>query len=102
MADQIDYYIYKVHYSTAHKNREHIEKVLTTKSLYQKDATEKTRTEVVDDINTYKKVIYSAPPDNGGLKKGARVITEYLNGKYYIKTVADNTTKDNLDELPTY
>lgn len=99
MADQIDYYIYKVHDSTAHR---HIEKVLTTTSLSRKDADEKTREKVVKDINDYKKIIYTAPPDNSGLKKGAKVITELLRGKYYIKTVPDNREEDNLDALPKY
>jgi hypothetical protein len=99
MANQIDYYIYKVHYST---HRVHIESVRTKMSLTESGYTEKTRGEVVKDINTLKKVIYSAPPDNSGLKKGQRVITELLDDVYYIKTIPDKTKRDNLDELPTY
>jgi hypothetical protein len=102
MPKEIEYYIYEVHYSITHTHKEHIEKVKTTTSLYRKDGTEKTRAEVVNDINLYGKVVYSAPPNNGGLKKGAKVITEYLYSTYYIKTIADGTTRDNLDELPTY
>lgn len=102
MADNIDYYIYKVHYSTAHKHKEHIEKVLTTTSLYRKDATEKTRATVVNDIKNNNRTVYSAPTKNGDLEKGAKVITERVNNEDYIKTVADRTTRDNLDELPTY
>ncbi|RPI19207.1 MAG: DUF3892 domain-containing protein [Ignavibacteriae bacterium] len=97
MPEAIDYYIYEVLYSST--NKKHIEKVKTTTSLYRKDGTEKTRSEVVNDLSRFGKVIYSAPPNNGGLKKGARVITEYLIGIYYIKTVRDKTTQDNLDEL---
>jgi hypothetical protein len=102
MAEQIEYYIYKVHYSTTQK---HIESVLTTTSLSRKDDTEKTRETVIRDIKAYEKIgkaIYTAPPDNGGLKKGGKVIIEHLNGKEYIKTVPDKKTEDNLDELPTY
>ncbi len=99
MAEQIDYYIYKVHYST---KRKHIETVLITTSLYRKDANEKKREEIVRDINVYSKTIYTAPADNDGLKKGAKVITERLRGNDYIKTVPDNKEEDNLDELPIY
>jgi hypothetical protein len=99
MNEQADYYIYSMHYSTTHK---HIEKVLTTTSLYTKNANEMRREDIVKDINDNNKIIYSAPPDGIWLKKGAKEITEKLNGKYYIRTVPDGREEDNLDALSTY
>jgi hypothetical protein len=99
MAEQPDYYIYKVHYSNKHK---HIETVLTTTNLSRTDIEEKKREEVVKDINIYDKLVLTAPPDSIGLKNGAKVITERLRGNDYIKTVPDGKEEDNLDVLPEY
>ena len=82
----IHYYIYKVHYNTYKK---HIEKVMTTRSLEYPEALEKSRTQVVKDIDNLELTIYTAPARFGRLVAGAKVITEYLDGEHYIKTVRD-------------
>lgn len=40
--------------------------------------------------------------DNGNWKKGAKVEKILVDGVYYLKTVANNTKKDNLENLPEY
>lgn len=39
---------------------------------------------------------------DGNWRQGARVITVTIEGVRYIKTRADNTKKDNLDNLPRF
>lgn len=40
--------------------------------------------------------------DGGQWKRGQRVIIDLVSGIEYIKTLADQTTKDNLGELPEF
>lgn len=95
----IDFYIIKVHY---HINNDYIEKVKCVTNLSDTSEYDKSREEVVKDINIFKKKIFTATESYIGRIKGAKVITEIVNDIYYIKTVPDKTKRDNLDELPKY
>ena len=48
-------------------------------------------------------VVITLPRNSeGGLTIGAQVIIDRINGIEYIKTVRDNTTHDNLGNLPRF
>lgn len=59
------------------------------------------RTSVVSALSN-NNIITILKNDTGGWNAGAKVIKDIVNGKTYIKTVADSTTRDNLDHLPKF
>lgn len=95
-----DYCISAVSFNSGHT---HIDKVKARKDLGEKLDAEiiYTRAEIVSAINagnTFVTVVMS----NGSLSIGQPVFVVTINGVKFIKTVRDNTTKDNLDNLPEF
>ena len=96
-----DYYIHEVH-----QDKEVIVTVKTCTS-YTKTGpgttTEKTRSTVVSDIDVSKKTIFTIRENSS--KEwilGEKVITEEIEKKKYIKTIANNKKSDNLDNIKQY
>ena len=60
----------------------------------------KTRQEVINDLDNCK-TIYTAHTwiEEDGYKLGAKVKKVCIGGKHFITTKANNTTRDNLDEI---
>ncbi|WP_185903638.1 DUF3892 domain-containing protein [Hathewaya massiliensis] len=96
-----DYYIYSVHQEndiikTVKTCTFYISTILTNKK-------EKTREEVVYDIDQGNKTIYTIYKNSSGkYELGAKVITETIEGKKYIKTKANGKKCDNLDNIEQY
>lgn len=97
-----DYYIHEVH-----QDKEVIVTVKTctsyTKTGGPGTSTEKTRATVVSDIDVSKKTIYTIRENSS--KEwilGEKVITEEIEKKKYIKTIANNKKSDNLDNIKQY
>lgn len=84
------YKIAKVHYKNNDSDT-FIEKVKTT------GGNEKMRSTVVNDIEDGQ-TIMTAPPKGAG----AEVDVIKVNGVKYIRTDANATARDNLENLPTY
>lgn len=64
-------------------------------------SSEMTRQDVISKID--EGITFATIYDNNGKwKLGAKVKTVTINGTRYIKTYADSTTADNLDDLPTF
>jgi len=62
------------------------------------------RTTVIANLKA-KRTYYTAPPsktETGKVTKGAPVGIVVVNGTEYIRTDANKTARDNLDNLPTY
>lgn len=92
------YYIYAVHYDSTHS---HIEQLKVAQNgcsfIYW------SRQEVANRI--YRRTdefITAVATGNGNYERGALVIIDPVDGIYYLKTVADWTTRDNLGSLPEY
>ncbi|MGJ0847378.1 DUF3892 domain-containing protein [Tissierella praeacuta] len=96
-----DYYIHAVN-----QEKDVIKKVKTCTSYTSSGpgySTEKTRTSVELDIDIFKKTIYTIYKNsNGNWTLGAKVITEKVDGKTYIKTEANGKKCDNLDNIEQY
>lgn len=101
MAKWADYLISAVRFNNAGT---HIERVRTHVDNGDTvgPAVEMERTTVVNRIeagDTFE-TIYTG--DDGKWKRGRRVKIVVINGIKYIKTYDDSTTRDNLDDLPTF
>jgi len=64
--------------------------------------TEWTRQEVISSIDAGYTFATIYKGSNGNWNLGAHIITITIEGVRYIKTQADTTKKDNLDNLPRY
>lgn len=92
------YYVYAVHYDSTHSHIEQL-KVAQSAGGFQYLS----RQDVVNRIyHRTDEFITAVLLNNGQYAPGAKVIIEQVNGGYYLKTVADRTTRDNLSQLPTY
>lgn len=105
MAKWADYVITAVHFDTSKTHRTHIDSVKVRRHVDGKliDELVKTRGQVVALIeagSTFVTAYYDA--EKGHWTRGAKVEIVTLNGVKYLKTVADGTTKDNLDNLPEF
>jgi hypothetical protein len=95
-----NYGIYKVHQEEgAIKNVMTLEKIndweSETEKEYSKDA-------IIKMIKSDAVVITITKCLWGNWVEGAKVIIENIDGTEYIKTVANDIKKDNLDNLPQY
>lgn len=100
MTKWADYLISHVRYNTNHP---HIDQVWQREDVDDKitkgNATP--RSTVVSNIKTGLK--YATITWNGkNWSLGQTIIIDKVNGVEYIKTMADNTTMDNLGELPKF
>jgi len=104
MAKIADYFISKVRYEEINGKR-HVSKVFVHENNQENKfgvGTDWKRQEVVDGIDNKFTFYTIIKKDDGSWKTGAEVIKIRVNGKYYIKTEANNTEKDNLENLPEY
>jgi hypothetical protein len=103
MAKWADYLISKVRYEENEKTK-HIVKVYVHTDNDDKvsGGIDWTRKEVIDTLDKGKTFYTIFKGDNGNWKKGAKVEKILVDGVYYLKTVANNTKKDNLENLPEY
>jgi hypothetical protein len=101
LAKWADYCISEVRFNAKHT---HIDRVRRHPDNGDSlgSASEIARQTVVDDLADGKTYITIFKDDDGKWKRGKTVFTVKINGVEYIKTVADQTTKDNLDELPEF
>ena len=100
MAKSADYFISKVRFNPAGT---HIDKVIqhdVTDGNNFGNGYERTRSQVIDNLKNGS--VYCTIFDQNGWKLGSKVhhVKEY--GKEYISTNPNETTKDNLDNLPTF
>ena len=101
MSKWADYLISAVRFNTAET---HIDKVRTHTDNDDSigSAVDIERSTVVSRIeagNTFE-TIYQG--NDGKWQRGKRVKVVVINGTKYIKTYADDTTRDNLDDLPQF
>jgi len=101
MAKWADYLISAVRFNAAET---HIDRVRTHTDNDDSigSAVEMERTTVVSRIEagyTFETIYRST---DGKWQRGKRVKIIVINGIKYIKTYADNTTRDNLDDLPQF
>ena len=101
MSKWADYCISAVRFNAKHTHIDQVERRPDNgESLGA--ASEASRETVVADLKrgiTYVTIFKNA---SSQWIKGKTVFAVRINGTDYIKTVADNTTKDNLDDLPEF
>ena len=103
MAKWADYVITRVRFNTAGTHIDQVEVADDGENGIGTKRNEK-RTTVIANIKA-KKTYVTAPPsttESGKITKGAPVGIVVVNGTEYIRTDANKTAKDNLDNLPTY
>ncbi len=96
-----DYVITQVSYSEGHKHIDEVkifavgaeEKLISGQLMHRED--------VISLLDSGKTVITATVKD-GKWYEGADVFKEKINEVEYIKTVKDDTEKDNLGELPPF
>ena len=103
MAKWADYVIMRVRFNAAGT---HIDQVEVADDGEDGIGTKRneSRATVIAKIKA-KKTYFTAPPSTtevGKVVKGAPVGVVVINGTEYIKTGANQTARDNLDNLPTY
>lgn len=98
-----DYYIYAVTYKEENYTR-YINKVKYTMTLaYDGGDDEKTRHDVVFDIDTMDRKVMTKRKVNGVWKEGESVhVIEQSDGDKFIRTDWNKTKADNLENLPEY
>lgn len=101
MAKWADYYISAVRFNVAHT---HIDRV---RVFHDDDGklgaqTVETRVDVIFAIRDGKTFVTIFKNADGKWEKGQSVFIVKIEGNEYIKTVADKTTVDNLDNLPEF
>ena len=101
MSKWADYLISRVRFNEADT---HIVKVEVRADKDDKvgPPSEMSRQAVVDNIGkgyTFETIFEN---QDGSYKRGAKVMVITIDGVRYIKTRADNTKKDNLDNLPRF
>lgn len=101
MAKWADYAITRVRFNDKHT---HIDKVKVREdkgdSLGPEE--ERTRLQIVTAIGNGTTFVSAFKNKDDKWQKGKEVFIIIINGEKYIKTVRDNTTKDNLDDLPEF
>jgi hypothetical protein len=103
MAKWADWLILRVRYNPAHT---HIDSVEVVPDLGETFGPRQvwTRLQVIQTIQAGQTVI-TAPPSTtkpGSVDKGANVEVVPIGDDLFIKTVRDNTKRDNLGELPEF
>lgn len=101
---KIDFYIHKVHYNS---EKTHIVTVKRFRpGTSSEHLEEKTRGEIVEDIERKNLIYFSCFPKDknepGKLFQGAEIQIYPINGNKYIRTNADNETRDNLENVEEY
>lgn len=93
------YYVHAVHYNWEHTHIEALQVILSGSSQNEEFSRQRVVNDIMYSLNEY----YTFYPNsNSDYQVGARVILDYVNGVYYLKTVADYTTADNLSSLREY
>lgn len=103
MAKWADYLITRVRFNSAGT---HIDQVEVADDLGDKVGPKRTekRGAVIANLAA-KKTYVTAPPSvdqTANVTKGAAVSTVIVSGTEYIRTDANKTARDNLDNLPTF
>ncbi len=101
MAKWADYVITAVRFNDKHT---HIDRVRAHKDNGEslEAPQEYTRQTVVTAINDGLTFVTAFKASDGQWKKGEEVFIVHIHGTAYIKTKRDNTTRDNLDNLPEF
>lgn len=92
----VAYYIIAVHYKDNDTNT-FIDEV---KTIEPSDT--KSRSTVINDIEGGKSVMTAVKKSDGKYYAGEDVHVITVNGSKYLRTDANKTPKDNLENLPTY
>lgn len=103
MAKWADYVITRVRYNSAGTHIDQVEAANDGEDGIGPKRNE-SRATVLANIKA-KKTYVTAPPsktDAGKVTKGASVGTVVVSGTEYVRTDANQTARDNLDNLPTY
>jgi hypothetical protein len=100
MTKWADYVITKVRFNAAGT---HINELVVQDDLDAKLGPSRIeqRATVIANIKARKSYI-TAPPSATGVSKGALVGIVVVNGAEYLRTDANKTARDNLDNLPTF
>ncbi|CUR52817.1 conserved protein of unknown function [Nitrosotalea devaniterrae] len=101
MTKWADYLISHVRYNVNHP---HIDQVWQREDINDKitNGNSALRSTVVSNIKAGLKYATITKNSNGNWDFGQYIIIDRVNGIDYIKTKADNTTSDNLGNLPTF
>jgi hypothetical protein len=101
MAKWADYGIYAVRFNAL---RTHIDRVRAMPDDGESfgSSVEMARTEVISAIKRGVTFVTIIKDTNGKWLLGSKVFIVTINGTEYIKTVNDDTAKDNLDNLPEF
>ena len=91
----VAYYIIAVHYKDNDSNT-YIDEIKTLEHGI------KSRTTVVGDIESGKTVMTAVKGSDGKYYAGEKVHVITVNGYKYLRTDANSTPRDNLENLPTY
>ena len=96
-----DYVITRVHFNS---EGTHIEEVETYEHTGTEltNCTTKTRSSVVTSIDSGYTYCTATKGSDGKYYYGAEVKVVMIDSEKFIKTKADNSKKDNLDNLPTF
>lgn len=96
----VDYWISAVSYNPEKTHIDQV-KIHPNNDWHMGDAQFWLRTSVVNQLkrNVFIKTVYM---EDDSWKEGAKVIIDPVGYEEYIKTVSDNTTRDNLGKLDEY
>lgn len=96
-----DYCISAVQYNNAHT---HIQKVWAYNDNWDKlwEYIEYSRNEIISMIKNRKTFVTTIKGSDGKWKKWQPVFIVVINNTEYIKTVSNNKTEDNLEDLPEF
>lgn len=101
MAKWADYCITAVRFNDKHTHIDQAKRRLD-KGESLGEASIVSRETVIADLRRGTTYVTSFKGSNDKWDRGQTVFITKVNGVEYIKTVEDNTTKDNLDELPEF
>ncbi|HTQ05321.1 MAG TPA: DUF3892 domain-containing protein [Polyangiaceae bacterium] len=99
MAKWADCVITRVRFNAA---RTHIDELEVHDDLDTSLGPARTESRFTVIANLRYKTYITAPPSGESVRKGALVYTITISGNVYLKTYADGTTRDNLDNLPEF
>ncbi len=101
MAKWADYVITAVRYDSTHDRIIKV-KVMEDNGETLHSPSEMTRQTVISNIDEGRMFVTAQKNKEGKWNKGAKVIIVRINYVDYIKTVSNNSEKDNLEELPEF
>jgi hypothetical protein len=100
VAKWADYAITRVRFNDKHTHIDRV-KIREDKGDSLGDEEERARSQIVSAIDSGTTFV-SAFENNGKWQKGQEVFVVEIHGERYMKTVRDDTKKDNVDNLPEF